>query len=124
MQFSIPLTSEIFSAFGAPVLVRQPPGWEKVNDALKTQVLATRETDPGGNVSNQDGWQSTPTLWGMPPSAEFQVWRGWVHDSMLRMAALLTEETDLNNVEIDYVASALEEVIRSSQNSIRFATCR
>ena len=106
MLLTVPLTSDIYTAFGAPVLVRQPAGWENVNDRLKAQILAKRETDPGANVSNQEGWESTANLWGMPPSEDFQVWRGWVHDSMLRMAALLTEETDLNKIEIDYVAGA------------------
>lgn len=104
MQFSIPLTPDIFSVFGAPVLVRQIPGWETVNGGLKSQILAMRDEDPGSDTKSHEGWQSATFLWGMPPSDEFKVWQGWVHDSMLRMAALLTEETDLSKVQVDYVA--------------------
>jgi uncharacterized protein (TIGR02466 family) len=111
MQFSIPLTPDIISAFGTPVLVRQPPGWEKVNDGIKAQILASREADPGVSVSNRGGWQSSATLWDWP-SEEFQAWRGWVHGGLLRMAALLTEEPDMNNVEIDYLVGAWANVNR------------
>lgn len=111
MQFSIPITPDIFSAFGTPILVRRPPDWQAAEDGLRGEILAMREADPGVSVSNRGGWQSASTLWQRDGGA-FDLWRGWVHGSLLRMAALLTEETDLSRVEIDYVAAAWANVNR------------
>jgi len=106
LQVSVPLTPEIFSAFGLPVLVRKPSDWESVNDRLKTQILESRAADLEGKESERSGWQSATGLWGLPPSEEFEIWRGWVHDGMLNMAALLGDGHRPNDIDIDYVAGA------------------
>ncbi len=103
MDFSFPITQDISIAFATPVLVRTISNFETVNEGLKKQVYAAREEDGGVSISNRGGWQSSPTLWNWE-TPEVEAFKGWVHDSMLRMAALLTQETDLGNVDLQYVA--------------------
>ena len=109
MEFSYPVTPDISLAFVTPILVRNIPNFEIVNEGLKTQILAARETDNGVSVSNRGGWQSSPTLWDWD-TTEIESFKGWVHDSMLRMAALTTQESDLGNVDLEYVAGAWANV--------------
>ena len=45
------------------------------------------------------------TLWDWE-TPEIDTFKGWVHNCMLRMAALSTQETNLGNVDIEYVAGA------------------
>ena len=105
MDFSFPITPDISIAFATPLLVRKVPGYEKVNEALVEQVVAARDEDQGLRVSNSGGWHSSPTLWDWE-TPEVEALKGWVHDCMLRMAALSTQETNLRNVDLEYVAGA------------------
>jgi uncharacterized protein (TIGR02466 family) len=105
MDFSFPITPDISIAFATPLLVRTVPGYEKVNEALVEQVVAARDEDQGVRVSNRGGWHSSPTLWDWE-TPEIEALKGWVHDGMLRMAALSTQETNLRNVDLEYVAGA------------------
>ena len=109
MEFAFPVTQDISLCFVTPVLVRTIPDYNAVNDALKEQILAARKKDSGVSVSNRGGWQSTPDLWdwGTP---EIEAFKGWVHGSIIRMAALTTEETDLSKVDVEYVAGAWANV--------------
>ncbi len=109
MDFSFPITPDISIAFATPVLVRSIPNFEAVNTSLIEQVLAAREKDGGVSVSNRGGWQSSPTLWNWE-TPEIETFKGWVHNCMLRMAALSTQETDLGNVDIEYIAGAWANV--------------
>lgn len=104
-----PVTPDISVAFVTPLLIRNIPGFEQVNRGLVDQVLAAREEDGGVSVSNRGGWHSSPTLWewDTPEVARF---RAWVHDCMLRMAALPTQERNLREVDLEYVAGAWANV--------------
>lgn len=111
MDFAIPVTPDISIAFGTPVLIRQIPGFEKYNDAIKERILAAEKEDKGVHISNRGGWQSQQTLWGWE-GEPFDALRTWVHGSLARMAALTTMETDLTKVEIDYIAAAWANINR------------
>jgi uncharacterized protein (TIGR02466 family) len=111
MDFSIPVTEDIAVAFGTPVLSRQIPDFQKYNDAIKARILAAQSEDSGVDISNRGGWQSQQTLWGWE-GEEFDALRGWVHASLLRMAALTAMETDLTKVDIDYFAAAWANINR------------
>ena len=109
MEFAFPITQDISLGFVTPVLVRTIPEFEPINEALKDQILAAKDKDSGVSVSNRGGWQSSPDLWdwGTP---EIETFKSWVHSSLLRMAALTTQEADLSKVDIDYVAGAWANV--------------
>jgi uncharacterized protein (TIGR02466 family) len=109
LDFSFSLTPDISIAFATPVLARKIPNFEKVNDGLINQILSARETDDGVNISNKGGWHSSPTLWDWK-TPEIEAFKGWVHNCMLRMAALSTEETNLSSVDLEYVARAWANV--------------
>ena len=63
MDFTIPVTEDIGFIFPSPVLLRQIPDFEPVNEGLKAQILAAMEKDEGVKISNRGGWQSSPDLW-------------------------------------------------------------
>ena len=105
MEFSYPLTPDISIAFATPLLVRSIPNFEAVNAGLVEQIIAARDGDEGVRVSNSGGWHSSATLWEWE-TPEIETFKGWVHNCMLRMAALSTQETNLGNVDIEYVAGA------------------
>ena len=105
MQFSVPVTQNITLTFGTPILTAQVPDCEKMNRGLGAQVRAARQTDQGVGVSNYGGWQSTPDLWEWP-SQEVAEYRRYVHDAILRIAALSTEEEDLSKVDVTYKAGS------------------
>lgn len=111
MQFSIPVTQDIFVGFFTPVMVREVPDWRSVNDALRAEVLERMQREGGVSISNRGGWQSKPDLWGWEGPA-FDAYRGWVHGAVLRMAALPAGETDLGRVDIAYRAGAWANVNR------------
>lgn len=109
MDLAYPITPDISIAFATPILVRNIPDFEAVNTGLVEQVLAARERDESVCVSNRGGWHSAPTLWEWD-TPEIAAFRNWVHNAMLRMAALPSKETSLRNVDIDYVAGAWANV--------------
>ena len=109
MDLAYPITPDISIAFATPILVRNIPDFETVNAGLVEQVLAARDADEGVSVSNRGGWHSEPTLWEWD-TPEIAKLRNWVHNAMLRMAALPSKETSLGNVDIDYVAGAWANV--------------
>ena len=104
MEFSYPLTPDISIAFATPLLVRSIPNFEQVNAGLVQQIVAQKALDDGVSVSNSGGWHSSSTLWEWE-SPEIDTFKDWIHDSLLRMAALSTLEKNLSNVDIDYVAA-------------------
>ena len=105
MEFSYPLTSDISIAFATPLLVRTIPNFEAVNAGLVDQIIAARAEDEGAHVSNNGGWHSSATLWDWE-TPEIETFKGWVHNCKLRMAAPSTQEINLGNVDIEYVAGA------------------
>lgn len=109
MDFSFPVTPDISIGFATPFLVRTIPDFQSVNQGLIDQILTAKEQDAGVSVSNRGGWQSTPDLWSWD-SPEIEAYKGWVHGSVLRMAALTTQEADLAKVDVDYVAGAWANV--------------
>lgn len=111
MQYLTPIAPNTALAFATPVLVRKVPDFEIVNRGLGEQIRAAMERDRGVQISNVGGWQSKPDFWSWE-SDEVATWRGWVHGAILRMAALLTEETDLAKVDVTYRAGAWVNVNR------------
>lgn len=105
MEFSYPLTENIMLGFGTPILMAQAPDCEELNRGLGAQIRAARENDKGVGVSNYGGWQSTPNLWDWP-SEEAARYRSLVHDAILRIAALTTNEEDLSKVDVTYQAGS------------------
>jgi uncharacterized protein (TIGR02466 family) len=114
MQYLTPIAPDTALAFTTPILVRRVPEFETVNRGLGTQIRAAMQRDGGVQISNVGGWQSRPDFWNWE-SEEAATWRGWVHGAILRMAALLTEETDLANVDVTYRAGAWVNVNRNGQ---------
>ncbi len=111
MRFAYPITNNISIMFATPVLTSVIAGHEQLNPALKAQILAAIGSDHGVHVSNRGGWQSSADLWGWN-TPEMVAYRHAVHDALLRMAALSTEEPDLSKVDIQYVAGAWANVNR------------
>jgi uncharacterized protein (TIGR02466 family) len=114
MQYLTPIAPNTALAFTTPILVRRMPAFEPVNRGLGAQIRAAMQRDGGVQISNVGGWQSRPDFWSWE-SEEAAIWRGWVHGAILRMAALLTEETDLANVDVTYRAGAWVNVNRNGQ---------
>jgi uncharacterized protein (TIGR02466 family) len=112
MDFGIPVTLDIFLGFATPVMVRTIPNHEAVTEALRAEILAMAERDPGVAVSNRGGWQSRPDFWSWESDA-VEAYRGWVHGCVLRMAALPTGETDLARVDVEYEAVAWANINRT-----------
>jgi len=111
MQYLTPIAPNTALAFATPVLIRTVPDFEAVNRGLGAQIRAAMQRDGGVHISNVGGWQSKPDFWTWD-SDEVATWRGWVHGAILRMAALLTEETDLAKVDVTYRAGAWVNVNR------------
>ena len=118
MQFSIPITPSINSAFGTPILVAQVPNCEKMNQGLGAQIRAARQSNLGVSVSNYGGWQSNADLWEWP-STEVAEYRRYVHDAILRMAALSLDESDLSKVDIKYRAGSWANMNRDRDYNAR-----
>ena len=112
------ISPDISLLCGTPVLVRRVSGSETIIPALVAAVRERMRGDPGVNKSNRGGWQSGPDLWEWPCEA-FDVYRGWVHDAVLRMAALSPRESDLAKVEISYEAVAWANVNRNGDYNDR-----
>lgn len=101
MRFATPVTENIMLAFGTPILVRQVPDFERVNPGFAAKIREARKNDGGSAISNRGGWQSSPTLWDWD-GEEIAEFRRWVHNAVLQIAALTTEETDLDRVDVKY----------------------
>lgn len=111
MRYLTPIAPGTALAFATPILIRTAPDFALLNSGLAEQIRAARERDGGVHISNVGGWQSKPDFWTWD-SDEVATWRGWVHGAILRMAALLTEESDLTKVDVTYRAGAWVNVNR------------
>ena len=109
MKLEIPVTPNINMIHGTPILMGEVPNPEAMNQGLMERILAVRERDRGVQVSNYGGWQSEGDLWNWEGEA-FDQYRFWVHDCIIRMAALVTEEIDPGNVDVSYRAASWANV--------------
>jgi uncharacterized protein (TIGR02466 family) len=62
----VPITPEISSAFGTPILKRAVATAATINVGLERAILARAEQGAGNRISNVGGWQSPPDLLDWP----------------------------------------------------------
>lgn len=81
------LGNDVSLLFATPLLRRQMPGAEEINNGLRTAILARAAAEPGVRISNKGGWQSKTDLldW---PLQEIATLKGWIVDAVRVMAAL------------------------------------
>ena len=87
----VPITPEISSAFGTPILKRTVASAASINIGLERAILARAQQGAANRISNVGGWQSLPDLldW---PEAEIK---------------LLVEETDRSIQQISALPALL-----------------
>jgi uncharacterized protein (TIGR02466 family) len=109
MDLSYPIGGEVHIAFATPYLIREVPDSERLNEELIEIILNEKDKNSGKNISNIGGWHSNATLWDWK-SLAIEQFKLWVHNSMLRLAALPDKETNLRKVDADYTAAAWANV--------------
>ena len=62
----VPITPEVSSAFGTPILKRAVPTAATMNIGLERAILARAQQGAANRISNVGGWQSLPDLLDWP----------------------------------------------------------
>ena len=62
----VPITPEVSSAFGTPILKRAVATAATINVGLERAILARAQTGAANRISNVGGWQSLPDLLDWP----------------------------------------------------------
>lgn len=109
MEKSYSIGGDMHIGFVTPYMIRQIPDAEPLNKDLSRIILDKKKKYEGSNLSNIGGWQSEATLWEWDYPA-IKKFKSWVHNSVLRVAALPDNETNLRNVKANYMAAAWANV--------------